>query len=113
MIKLNHQMCRYTPDIGEVPDGEIVLCGVCGDPMNEKRNVTAARGFFQGVTGTKTLHDVFVCGNIEKDWHCQVLALMKKSKDTPSAKLAQIYFEEANEILKNRTSTKDNWNKFE
>lgn len=110
MIKLNETMCRYTPDIGEVPDGEIVLCGVCGDPMSEKRNVTAARGFVQGITGTKTLHDIFVCGKIEEDWHRQVLALIKKSKKTPSAKMAKIYFEEANEILKNRVATKDSWN---
>jgi hypothetical protein len=99
--------CRYTPDPGEVPVGETVHCGVCGDAMVEKRDCYGPRGFAQAIGGGKSKYDCFNCPNAEEMWHRQVVVLRNKADQSPSAKLANMMRDEANEILTDRVHTKE------
>lgn len=98
---------RYTPDPGEVPEGEEVLCGVCGDVMDESRGHYGPRGFAQAMGGGKSPYDEWICPNRPEKWHQQVVAIRMAMNDTPSAKVALIMAEEVGEILSSRQETKD------
>lgn len=97
---------RYTPDPGEVPQGESVFCGVCGDKMTEKRDVMGARGYAQAMAGGKSAHDSFRCPNYSEDWHKQVVALREAAKETPSVRLGEIMLAEVDLIIGRREATK-------
>lgn len=106
-MKLNCEtQDRYTPDVNEVPPGEVVNCGVCGDAMNERRNVLGPRGYASALAGSKSLHDEFECPNRESDWHVQIVKLRRKIEETPSSKIADLLKTEVLEILDNRKATK-------
>lgn len=96
----------YTPDCGEVPKGEKVCCGVCNDKMKVKRNCYGPRGFASAMAGSKHHYDSFTCPNYKEKWHEQVVKLRREARSTSSAKLAQMFLEEVDDILKNRKPTK-------
>jgi hypothetical protein len=94
----------FSPDPGTV-EGP-VKCGVCGERMNERRNVNGPRGFAMALSGSKELHDVFICPLRTEHWHIQAKKLREEARDTVSGKLAQMFMEEADEIISIRTPTK-------
>lgn len=102
----SNTQCRYTPDVGVVPEGENVLCGVCGDKMTETRDHNGARGFAQAMSKTTSVHDLFECPNVNEDWHRQVISLRRKAWSTPSLSLAALFEAEVDSILENREATK-------
>lgn len=102
----NFNCGRYTPDVGIVPKESSVLCGVCGEVMNEFRNHLGPRGFAQAMSGGKSLHDLFECPNLNEKWHKQIVELRKEAEKTSSAVLERIYTEEAQLILETRKTTK-------
>lgn len=93
---------RYTPDAGEV---ETVYCGVCDSVMEVQRNVNGPRGWVQAMGRGNSSHDVFNCSLRENDWHKQVVAIRKESRNTSSQKLKNMLLDEADEILKDRKAT--------
>lgn len=95
----------FTPDPGKIKGP--VYCGVCGDKMNESRNVLGPRGFAMAMTGSKELHDTFCCPSRSEIWHIQVVKLRKMARDTPSAKLAKMLLDEANDVAISRAATKE------
>jgi len=97
---------RYTPDCGEVKEGEVVACGVCGATMIEERNVNGPRSWAQAMGGGKSPHDVFECPHQEEQWHKQVVGLRREAGNSISKKLADIMLEEAEEILSSKKATK-------
>lgn len=95
----------FTPDAGIIKGP--VHCGVCGDKMEEKRNVYGPRGFAMAMSGSKELHDTFWCPNRNSVWHIQVVKLRKMARECPSAKLAKMLLEEANDVVTSRAATKE------
>lgn len=106
-IRLPPLQMYYTPDLGEVPEGDIVLCGVCGNKCTERRNVNGPRGWAQAMSKGKSLHDSFKCPSHKERWHEQALKLLKMAQDTPSLLIANLYEKEAKEILETRKTTKN------
>lgn len=104
-LESNRQF-RYTPDCGEVPEGEDVFCGVCGDKMNEKRNCYGPRSWVMSMSGSKDHYDSFTCPNSQAMWHRQVVALRDDIARTSSAKIATLLEAEVDEILAARQETK-------
>ena len=102
--KLDDRMYRYTPNVGTV-NGPI-HCGVCGDVMNEEKDIVGARSFYGAMAGIKEHYDLFECPNHKENWHRQVVALRRRAAETCSARLEQVFREEANEILETRKATK-------
>lgn len=107
MILEQNTQERYTPDVGVVPEGEEVCCGVCGDKMNERRNCLGARGYAQAMSGGRSCYDEFECPNIGEKWHEQVIALRRVVEKTPSKVLATLLQSEAEGVLKTRKETKE------
>lgn len=97
---------RFTPDPGTV---EEVSCGICGEPMDVKRNVVDARSYVESISGSKFTHDVFICPHRQKTWHQQAKELMRLARKTPSSYLQAIYQNEAEQVLKSREPTKTEW----
>jgi len=54
---------------------EAVACGICGVPMNVKRNVLGPTGFGEAMAGKKHLHDCFTCPQANKDWHKKISSI--------------------------------------
>lgn len=106
MVELGNMQFRYFSDIGEVPEGSFITCGVCGDKMEEKRNCLGPRNYLESIGGHKHHHDQFFCPNRDSKWHKQVVALREQIQLTPSAKIAKMLEEEAAEILFTREETK-------
>jgi len=110
MMKLTSDtQCHYTPKPGKVPSGEEVFCGVCGGKMGERRNVDGPTGYAESMSGSSHLHDAFSCPCSGEDWHKQAAALRRKAHQIPSLKLAEMFREEANEIINLRKATKVGW----
>jgi len=103
---------RYTPDPGEVPEGEAVFCGVCGDQMDERRGCNGPRGFAQAMCGGKSPYDDFSCPHRKEQWHQQVVALRDEAGKTASAKIATALLAEADEIASTRIATKEVYHPF-
>lgn len=107
MMKLTSDtQCHYTPESGKVPSGEEVFCGVCGDKMGERRNVDGPTGYAESMSGSSHLHDAFVCPYSDEDWHKQAVALRSQANQTPSLKFAEMFREEADQIISSRKATK-------
>lgn len=113
IIQLEHNtQSAYTPDIGEVPEGSQVLCGVCSSVMDETRNCNGPRGWAMAMTGGKSPHDSFFCPHREEQWHRQVVALRQEAKNSVSGKIAAMLEAEAEEIMSTREATKEvGWGK--
>jgi hypothetical protein len=96
---------RYTPDPGTVKGP--VCCGVCGTQMLEERGLEGARSWTQAMCRGKSKYDSFTCPVHKEDWHRQVIALRREARDTSSKLLEQMLLEEADEVLRTRSATKD------
>jgi hypothetical protein len=105
--KCGPTQCLFTPDAGKVPEGTVIKCGVCGTQMKEKRDCLGARSYAASLAGIKEKHDFFDCPHRGDDWHKQVVKLREGALYSFSAKLAAIYLEEAEEVLKARKVSKD------
>jgi hypothetical protein len=104
--KLDLIQDTYTPDCGVVPEGEVVLCGVCQAEMKATRNCVGARGFAAVMARVKTVYDRFECPHRTKDWHKQVVAIRKEAMATSSKKLEALLLDEARDILLSEQATK-------
>jgi rubredoxin len=109
MIKLSYGQSVYTPDPGKVPEGEQVVCGVCGAVCNEHRGVMGPRSYAASVGGKRfhELHDTFMCPNYEcpplsSHWHGVAEKLMWSARNEKSPTLAAIYAQDAERIVKER-----------
>lgn len=105
-ITLARRQYSYTPDVGKIPKGTKVYCGVCGDECIETRNCYGPRTYIDAMTKHKSSYDSWSCPNGMEIWHIQAYMLMCKSDETPSARLAKLYEEEIIDILKSRKETK-------
>lgn len=92
----------YTPDLGVVPHGESVHCGVCCDKMDETRNAFGPRGFAAAMSKNWTHHDVFCCPNKNKSWHKKVVSLRNEIASTSSSKIKEMLESEVQELLSTR-----------
>lgn len=86
---------------------EIEKCDVCGKLMVERQAIDP--DLLDGLTAYKTMNGVLACQNFDAEWHQQLTALIKKARSTPSARIAQIYSEEAELIRQSKMVTKENW----
>ena len=89
-------------------------CGVCGKSMAVERNVLGPTGFAEAMLvrngqSEGHLHDTFWCEDREKDWHQQAKAIRKQADETPSKRLADLLYEEADEIVRTQKTTKNHW----
>jgi hypothetical protein len=103
-MKLSYGQSVYTPDPGTLPDGEDVICGVCGAVCGVKRNVNGPRGFVQAMSGGKSLHDTYICPHYElsilpSTWHGQAEKLMQEAMKCLSPTVAEIYAKDAQRIV--------------
>lgn len=89
----------------EEPDHE--TCDVCGKLMLERQSIDPDA--LDGMAAYKKLNSIFACPSMDAEWHQQLIALIKKARSTPSARLAQIYSEEAELIRQNKMVTKESW----
>ena len=97
----------YTPDPGTVDRED---CDLCGTEMKVRRNVTGPRGFAEAMAGGRgSPHDVFTCPHRTERWHEQAAELKRKARYYPSARIALIMLEEADDIIQKRQTTKDHW----
>lgn len=53
-------------------------CGVCGSPMNVRRNVLGPTGLAEAMSGNKHLHDKFTCPKKTESWHIKIYRLKMK-----------------------------------
>jgi len=91
-----------------------VYCGVCGKSMTVRRNVLGPTGFIEAMAvqngqSSGHLHDNFWCEDREEPWHRQARAIRDQAHHSPSKRLADLLTEEANEIVRTRKSTRQNW----
>lgn len=93
----NGQDC-YTPDVGVIINGVVVLCGICGTACTEKRNIVGPRGFAQAWSGGKSAHDSFVCPNINVKNHQIAKQLYSKYLNEISPTLKAIFLKDYNEM---------------
>ena len=100
---------RYTPSPGQIPEDGIVYCGVCGERMNVSRGYSGALSLAGAMGGVRSNYDLFECPHIDESWHRQVKRLRNAAEDTPSAVLADMLLKEAEQILKTRTCTKEDY----
>lgn len=98
----------FFPDTGTVSS---MTCPVCREEMEVKRNQDGPTGWAEAMGKGKHLHDEFFCVHADKKWHRQVKALRQAALTTPSAKLAIMYVEEVEEILKTKEATKE-WSRW-
>ena len=54
---------------------DAVACGVCGTPMNVKRNALGPTSFGEAMTGKKHLHDCFTCPYVKEYWHKKIYSI--------------------------------------
>jgi hypothetical protein len=59
----------------------------------------------QAMCRSKSAYDSFECPHHEELWHIQTVQLRKLANETPSAKLAKMFRDEAKDIAKNRVAT--------
>jgi len=74
-------------------------CGICGSPMNVKRNVLGPTSWIESMGRGEHLHDSFTCPNFEEDWHEKIVKLKSEARNTASDKIKKILEEEVIEIL--------------
>jgi hypothetical protein len=109
-IKLGEMQTRWYPDIGEVPEGTDVLCGVCLSRCLEFRNIMGPRSWVEAIGGMKrTPHDQFLCPYVSEKWHTQAEAILHESRRTPSAWLSGLLSKEAKDIMESKQCTKEQW----
>ena len=101
---------RYTPDVGEVPQGQEIYCGVCGDKMQEERNVLGVRSWAESMArhlGTFGSYrfDKWTCVHSTESWHKQVVSLRNEKHQTQSASIRKMLEEEIKLVLRDRIST--------
>ena len=99
----------FTPDLGTV---ESMKCKVCKTKMDVKKNVDTATSYVERLSGISREVDIFTCPHSEENWHQQAMALRKFVSDTPSATLAMLVQRELDNVLKNKKSTKEIFNKL-
>ena len=108
--KCDDTQFRYTPDAGAVDTP--VECGVCKTLMEVTKNCNGSRTFMEAVVGVKSAYDSFICPHAEAIWHKQAVKLRDLARGTPSNKLAEMFRQEANEIIESKKETKEQWSSF-
>jgi hypothetical protein len=103
-IKLADTQDLFTPAVGIV-EGPI-NCGVCHSVMTEEKEVQHYPSQAMAQAGIAIHVDRFTCPNHREFWHMQAVKLRDLAHQTPSKKLADIYREEATEIIVSRETTK-------
>lgn len=93
--------------ITEPGERESMTCPVCNEEMEVKRNVTGPTSWAGAIMRKEHLHDTFTCNNAGKKWHKQVRKLREEILATPSAKLAEIFQGEIEQILVRKRCTKE------
>ena len=86
-------------------------CRVCKTEMNVQRDQVVSKNYVETELGGHKC-DIFTCPHSDDAWHRQALALHQWIQDTPSATLAILVQRELNNILKNKKSTKEQFNKL-
>ena len=84
-----------------------MTCPVCNEEMEVKRDVKGPTSWAGAVMKTEHVHDAFTCKHAGKKWHKQVRKLREAILATPSAKLAEIYQSEIEQILVRKRATKE------
>ena len=89
-----------------------VLCRVCGEVMEARRGVVGPTGWAHAMAikagaATGTPHDEFACGFSGEGWHRQALVLKMEARETPSRRVEQALLDEADEVVRTRTATKE------
>lgn len=89
-------------------------CGVCGKRMAVRRNVLGPTGSVEAMAiqcgrSQGHLHDTFWCEDREEPWHRQARALREQASTSPSQRFADSLAEEASEIVRTRTETRQVW----
>lgn len=97
----------FSPEAGE---HESVKCKACLCLMDVERGVLRTKGRY-GILTEPRKEDIFTCPNAGKDWHSQIIALIREKDRTPSTLLANLYEEEIVDIRKRKKKTKD-WTGF-
>lgn len=86
---------------------EYMTCKVCKEYMDCDRGVLQTKGRWGDIPiNFQRKVDIFTCSNVGKNWHDQVITLMKEMERTSSKKLTDIFNDEINEILSTKTPTK-------
>lgn len=93
----------FTSAPGEV---ESMLCRVCAEKMQVRRNVNGPTGFAEAIAGSKHLHDAFACPNSGHDWHDQAIELMEAIDETPSRTIADLIKAELKQVVREKKATK-------
>lgn len=106
VFQLDKTQDIYTPEPGTHTDQEEIFCGVCGEKMTVRRNVSGPRCFAQAMSHSKSVYDLYSCPNREQDWHEQVVEIRKEAIRIPSMRLAEIMLEEVDVILATKKKTK-------
>jgi len=95
------------------PGRHVVLhCRVCGEPMAAARDVVGPTGWAHAMAiragqANGRLHDRFHCTQCSEPWHRQALALRQQAERSPSKQFADVLTDEAGEVVRTRTATKD------
>lgn len=117
-IQLPDRQSRYTPDLGVIPAGTEVYCGICKCKCNETRDCRGPRSFVQAIGRPKEYwedkpptHDTWICPHYASRWHEQAEKLLDMAESTPSKFLEETFQREAAEIIKNQEQSKD-WSRF-
>jgi hypothetical protein len=87
-------------------------CRVCGAKMVERRGVVGPTGWahalaMHGGRMPGRRQDVFICCFSPRRWHRQALELRQEALRTPSQRLQEALAEEADQIVRTRTPTRE------
>ncbi len=101
-ILLPFGQSNYTPDVGEVLEGVSVHCGICGALCSEERNVLGPRGFAMAMSGSRSLHDSFMCPNYGVHWHHLANELINRANKEISPTLKEILLKDAHTLIEEK-----------
>lgn len=99
----------FTPDIGEHKE---MKCLACGENMNKAVCSYGPTGMIEAMAGGEHFHDTFTCSNSGKEWHDQVIFLLKYITNCPSKVISDLISKEVDDIIKFKTATKTNYSRW-
>lgn len=89
-------------------------CDVCGQSMSATRNVLGPTSFAEAMAvrfgpSDGHLHDEFGCNDRDETWHRQAKAIQIQARESASQRLSDLLTEEADELVRTRKHTKENF----